>query len=84
MDELHKHPRWKQLLKGFFDTYADAVRIIVTGSSRPDTYRRIGDSLMGRYFLYHMHPFSVAETLTTGLPDGARMVRPPPPAACGG
>lgn len=77
MDELHKHPRWKQLLKGFFDTYADAVRIIVTGSSRPDTYRRIGDSLMGRYFLYHMHPFSVAETLTTGLPDGARMVRPP-------
>ena len=31
-DELHKYPRWKQFLKGFFDTYSDQVRIIVTGS----------------------------------------------------
>ncbi len=77
LDELHKHARWKQLLKGFFDTYADEVRIIVTGSSRLDTYRRVGDSLMGRYFLYHMHPFSVAETITTDLPDCERIVRPP-------
>lgn len=76
-DELHKFPRWKQLLKGFFDTYADEVRIIVTGSSRLDTYRRVGDSLMGRYFLYHMHPFSVAETITTELPDLKSMVRAP-------
>ena len=30
-DELHKHPRWKQFLKGFFDTNADQVRIIITG-----------------------------------------------------
>ena len=50
-DELHKYPRWKQFLKGFFDTYADQVRITVTGSSRMDVYRRGGDSLMGRYFL---------------------------------
>lgn len=77
LDELHKHPRWKQLLKGFFDTYADQVRIIVTGSSRLDTYRRVGDSLMGRYFLYHMHPFSLAETITTSLPDLQAIVRPP-------
>jgi predicted AAA+ superfamily ATPase len=76
-DELHKHPRWKQLLKGFFDTYADQVRVIVTGSSRLDTYRRIGDSLMGRYFLYHMHPFSVAETITTELPNAENVIRPP-------
>jgi len=77
IDELHKHPRWKQLLKGFFDTYADQIRILVTGSSRLDTYRRVGDSLMGRYFLYHMHPFSVAETLTTDLLDVETIVRPP-------
>lgn len=76
-DELHKYPRWKQFLKGFFDTYADQVRIIVTGSSRMDIYRRGGDSLMGRYFLYRMHPFSVAETLNTDLPDSKRIVRPP-------
>ena len=76
-DELHKYPRWKQFLKGFFDTYGDQVRIIVTGSSRMDVYRRGGDSLMGRYFLYRMHPFSVAETLNLDLPDPRRVVRPP-------
>ncbi len=76
-DELHKYPRWKQFLKGFFDSYADQLRIIVTGSSRLDTYRRVGDSLMGRYFLYHMHPFSVAETLHAELADPQRIVHPP-------
>ncbi len=76
-DELHKYPRWKQFLKGFFDTYADQVRIIVTGSSRMDTYRRGGDSLMGRYFIYRMHPFTVAELLHQDLPDQKRIVRSP-------
>jgi hypothetical protein len=76
-DELHKYPRWKQFLKGFFDTYADQLRIMVTGSSRMDVYRRGGDSLMGRYFLYRMHPFSVAETLTQDLPDEKRIIRSP-------
>jgi predicted AAA+ superfamily ATPase len=76
-DELHKYPRWKQLLKGLFDTYADRVRFIVTGSSRMDVYRRGGDSLMGRYFLYRMHPLSVAEILRQDLPDPRRVVRPP-------
>jgi hypothetical protein len=76
-DELHKYPRWKRFLKGFFDTYADRARIIVTGSSRMDVYRRGGDSLMGRYFHYRMHPFSVAELLHTDLPDSKRIVRLP-------
>lgn len=76
-DELHKYPRWKQFLKGFFDTYADQVQITVTGSSRMDIHRRGGDSLMGRYFLYRMHPFSVAEILTRDLPVAKRIVRPP-------
>ncbi len=76
-DELHKYPRWKQFLKGFFDTYTDRMRIIVTGSSRMDVYRRGGDSLMGRYFHYRMHPFSTAEMLHTDLPDAKRIVRPP-------
>lgn len=76
-DELHKYSRWKQFLKGFFDTYAEHVRIVVTGSSRMDVYRRDGDSLMGRYFLYRMHPFSVAEIMTDELPDPGRVVRMP-------
>ena len=82
-DELHKFPRWKQFLKGFFDTYADRVRIAVTGSARLDVYRRGGDSLMGRYFPYRMHPFSVAETITQELPDPTRITRAPRPADAG-
>ena len=82
-DELHKFPRWKQFLKGFFDTYADRMRIAVTGSARLDVYRRGGDSLMGRYLPYRMHPFSVAETITQELPNAARIVRPPRPVDAG-
>ena len=41
-DELHKYPRWKQFLKGFFDVYGDRVRVILTGSSRLEVYRRGG------------------------------------------
>jgi uncharacterized protein len=79
LDELHKHTKWKTLLKGFFDTYGDRVRILVTGSSRLDLYRRGGDSLMGRYFLYRMHPWSVGELLRPQVPD--RVVQPPEPLA---
>ena len=68
LDELHKHAKWKTLLKGFFDTYGEQVRLIVTGSSRLDVFRRGGDSLMGRYLLYRMHPWSVAECVRTSLP----------------
>ncbi len=75
-DEIHKYRGWKGFLKGFFDTYADRVRVLVTGSSRLDVFRRGGDSLMGRYFRFRMHPFSVAEILDPALPGDA-IVRPP-------
>jgi uncharacterized protein len=68
-DELHKHVKWKSFLKGFFDVYGERVHLIVTGSSRLDVFRRGGDSLMGRYFLYRMHPFSVAECLRVIAPS---------------
>ena len=77
LDELHKFPLWRQFLKGLFDTYGDEARIVVTGSSRLDVYRRGGDSLMGRYFFYRMHPFSLAEAGTQELPDPETVVRPP-------
>lgn len=60
-DEIHKFGKWKNFLKGFFDLYEKKARIIVTGSSRLDVYKRGGDSLMGRYFYYRIHPLSVAE-----------------------
>jgi len=67
-DELHKNQRWKRFLKGFFDSYGDKCGVIVTGSSRMDVYQRGGDSLMGRYFLFHMHPLSVAELIRQASP----------------
>ena len=67
LDEIHKFVRWKSFLKGFFDLYEDRMRLIVTGSARLDIYKRGGDSLMGRYFLYHMHPLGVAELVRTEL-----------------
>lgn len=77
LDEIHKFSRWKSFLKGFFDLYEDRTRIIVTGSARLDIYKRGGDSLMGRYFLYRMHPFSVAELARTTL--SIREIHPPCP-----
>ena len=68
LDELHKYSKGKSLLKGFFDTYGDRVRLIVAGSSRLDVFRRRSDSLLGRYLLYRMHPWSVGESLRTNLP----------------
>ena len=77
-DELHKYHRWKSFLKGFFDQHENECRVVVTGSSRLDAFRRGGDSLMGRYFLYRMHPLSVAELLGTELP-GETLWRLPRP-----
>ena len=79
LDELHEFRRWKQLLKGLFDTYADEMRLLVTGSARLDLFKRGGDSLMGRYLPYRMHPFSVAEVIDPTLPDAHAIVRPPHP-----
>jgi len=60
-DELHKMRRFKSWLKGFYDQYGDEAAIWVTGSGRLDLYQKGSDSLLGRYFLYHMHPFSLGE-----------------------
>ena len=75
IDELHKHSKWKGLLKGLFDTYGDRAKWIVTGSSRLDVFRRGGDSLMGRYLLYRVHPWTVAECLRPEITEKA--IRPP-------
>jgi predicted AAA+ superfamily ATPase len=77
LDELHKYHRWKSFLKGFFDTYEGRVRIMVTGSSRLEVYRRGGDSLMGRYFSFRMHPLSLAELIRTEPRED--LIGPPAP-----
>ncbi len=66
LDEIHKYPRWKRLLKGVFDTRGKDVEILVTGSGRLDVYQKGGDSLLGRFNLNRLHPFTVGELLTNG------------------
>ncbi|MBI2337002.1 MAG: ATP-binding protein [Deltaproteobacteria bacterium] len=61
LDEIHKNPRWKKFLKGLYDALHEQLHIVVTGSARLDTYRRGGDSLMGRYWLFHLFPLTIAE-----------------------
>lgn len=67
-DEIHKFKDWKQFLKGFFDVYHEQVNIIVTGSAKLDTFKKGGDSMMGRYFSYRVHPLSVAELVRQNVP----------------
>src|SRR5439155_12557859 len=75
-DEIHKYARWRNLLKGIFDTEKSIRRIIVTGSARLDHYRKGGDSLVGRYRLFRLHPFSLPELArASGTPDVARLLR---------
>ena len=70
-DEIHHYPKWRQFLKGYFDTYGENSSTLVTGSARLDIVKRgKGDSLMGRYFPFRMHPLSVGELLHPKVPQG--------------
>ena len=70
LDELHKAPRWKSYLKGLYDMRKNACSILVTGSAKLDVFRKGGDSLLGRYFLFRLHPFSLGELEKTSVgPD---------------
>lgn len=76
-DEIHKFAQWKDFLKGFFDVYGTLTKIIVTGSARLDVLNFGGDSLMGRYFLYRLHPLSIRELTDPSLSN--EQIRPPKP-----
>ncbi len=61
MDELHKYAKWRGLIKGYFDSLKNTHQFLVTGSARLDHYRKGGDSLLGRYHYYRLHPLSLNE-----------------------
>ncbi len=63
LDEIHKYKKWKSFVKGEYDTLKDRYRFLVTGSARLDIYRKGGDSMLGRYHYYRLHPFSLAELI---------------------
>lgn len=66
-DEIHKLPRWKNILKGIYDSSFEHYNFIVTGSAKFDLTRRAGDSLSGRYFTFHLFPLSLSE-LNNSIP----------------
>ena len=73
LDEIHKDRRWKRNLKGIFDTLEGPCDILVTGSARLGVYVKGSDSLLGRYFSFRLHPFSIRELRGPGVlgPDEA-------------
>lgn len=63
LDELHKFHRWKNWLKGIYDTLHNKHKFLITGSARLDVYRKGGDSLLGRYHYWRLHPFTLSEPI---------------------
>lgn len=61
LDEIHKYPKWKNFVKGIYDTQKEDHNFIITGSARLDLYKREGDSMLGRYHYWRLHPFSLNE-----------------------
>ena len=60
-DEIHKYNSWKNYLKGVYDQFHKNYKFLVSGSGRLDIYQKGGDSLAGRYYLFHLWPFTIAE-----------------------
>ena len=60
-DELHKLKNWKSWIKGIYDTEGIPPSLVVTGSAKLDTYKKVGDSLAGRFFQFRLHPLDLKE-----------------------
>lgn len=60
-DEIHKYKDWKNYLKSVYDQFYLEFRFLVSGSGRLDLYQKGGDSLAGRYYLYHLWPLTISE-----------------------
>jgi predicted AAA+ superfamily ATPase len=66
-DELHKKNAWKQFLKGLIDTAPRNTRYLVTGSAKLDVFRKVGDSMAGRFISYRVFPVDPKELSMTGF-----------------
>lgn len=62
-DEIHKRNHWRDILKGVYDVFNNDFHFLITGSARLDLFRRSGDSLLGRYNLFHMFPLNIKEII---------------------
>ena len=73
-DEIHKYKDWKNYLKGVYDRFNKEFYFLVSGSGRLDIYQKGGDSLAGRYYQFHLWPFTLTELYETnrGIDDFRR------------
>lgn len=60
-DEIHKMAKWKNFLKGVYDTKPVHQIFLITGSARLETFQKSGDSLAGRFFSYKLLPLTISE-----------------------
>jgi len=60
-DEIHKRKGWQRLIKGYWDKRQSHQNYVVTGSAQLDAFRKSGDSMLGRYHYYRIHPFTLPE-----------------------
>lgn len=82
LDEIHKYKQWKSLVKGEYDTLKERYRFLITGSARLNIYRKGGDSMLGRYRYYRLHPFTMAELIgvdTMIVPEVMKEIQIPIP-----
>jgi len=63
LDELPKFLKWKNFLKGVIDEYGNTPPLLVTASARLETFKRGGDALTGRTYMYHLHPIDPLEAV---------------------
>jgi predicted AAA+ superfamily ATPase len=75
-DEIHKYKDWKNYLKGVYDQFHESYQFLVSGSGRLDIYQKGGDSLAGRYFLFHLWPFTMSELGRRNLTIGEFLENP--------
>lgn len=68
-DEIHKMRNWKKWLKGLYDTQTSGQKILVTGSARLDIAKKMGDSLAGRHFTFHLMPLDLKELRKINTPQ---------------
>lgn len=64
-DEIHKMRGWKNFIKGIYDTKTPNTRILITGSAKLNAIKKVGDSMVGRYFSHHIFPLSLKELVGT-------------------
>lgn len=61
LESIDRFTGWKNYVRGLYDTYEERLNILLTGTSPFSQKDKEGESLIGRYFTYRIHPLSLGE-----------------------